>query len=115
MSLCKKRINNMVNNNINIAKSQNKCSCNCMNKSDLNKYDYVYKIKSGKIANECLNVASIDERHMNRFAKCIDIVTENNCDPKNTKILGLTFDDMRFNPYNIPVCKYNDLSKCYEN
>lgn len=121
MSICKKSNKKSNNPNIQLYEDANiktNCSCNCMNRVDKDKYNYVYNIKSGRIANKCLNIPSVDERHMNRFADCIDIVTEMNCDIKNTKILGLTFDDMRFNPYNNnpmrPVCEQREIRKCYE-
>jgi hypothetical protein len=60
----------------------------------------------------------VDERHMNRFVDCIDIVTENNSNIKDTKILGLSFDDARFNPFTNtpirPVCEQREIRKCYE-
>ena len=55
---------------------------------------------------------------MNRFVDCIDIVTENNSNIKDTKILGLSFDDARFNPFTNtpirPVCEQREIRKCYE-
>jgi len=107
-----------MNNMAIIDKQKNRKCDNKIDNHSSNRYDYVYKIKSGSIANKCLEIPSVDERHMNRFADCMDIVKEHNCDPKNTKILGLTFDDERFNPYKNfaqrPVCEEREIRKCYE-
>jgi len=89
----------------------------CMKHLDtvtINRINKVYNLNNiNDIPNYCLNFT--DERHMNKYNDCIDIVTKTGTPLSIDMIseLGKTFDDVRYTSNN-NVCEYRDTKRCYE-